>query len=75
MNKEVSFLLDDDLLDEYDLPQDPRIGCLQEQLRQRYALLRQLEEQEKAFLDSKTSTTGPESKAERKRLIQLINLY
>eukprot|EP00118_Oscarella_pearsei_P014121 m.119129 g.119129 ORF g.119129 m.119129 type:complete len:962 (+) comp37673_c1_seq1:80-2965(+) len=45
-----TFESDDDLFD-YDLPKDPRVVCLEEQIRQRYALWRLLEEEEKAFLD------------------------
>lgn len=54
-------ILEDDSFDAPDvnLMTDPRLACLRQQLRQREELLQQLEEQEKAFLDSEHRVTGP----------------
>ncbi|XP_062519153.1 uncharacterized protein LOC134194244 isoform X2 [Corticium candelabrum] len=57
---QVSFYEDDahDAVD-FDAVNDPRLQCLYQQLRQREEVLKQLEEEEKAFLDEERSIMGP----------------
>ena len=44
---------------DFDAVNDPRLQCLYQQLRQREEVLKQLEEEEKAFLDEERSIMGP----------------